>query len=272
MRPRFYSVSGIFACDEKSSHRHYRFSVCLPPVLGIATQNIQQWSSCEWSISSQAVEQDSSVLQRHYGSKVYLPMFHRAPGPLCTPSSVRRPLIMIATGTGVAPFVSLLQHRAVQMQQQEQQSSALETGEVLVFVGCRHEKYDLCLAHELQKLHRDGIISLLSIASSRTQKGERASPVKYVQNQLLRNGARVYAMLQHYAREIDTTSSRKNESLNSSMAWLYLCGRRNAMAQCVVDTLVQIAEAQGDMEECEARSLIRRLYKNNAFHAEVWDS
>ncbi len=57
--------------------------------------------------------------------------------------SIQRPLIAIATGTGIAPVRALIQDREVYR-------GRAEVGPVLLFFGCRNEHADFHFRHEWQ--------------------------------------------------------------------------------------------------------------------------
>lgn len=102
------------------------------------------------------------------------------------PESASIPIVMIGPGTGVAPFVGFLEHRA-HLQQQA-------IGEAWLFFGCRHESKDFIFREELENFVKVGVLSKLVTAFSRDVILEGKEKM-YVQYRLREYGQQVCDML-----------------------------------------------------------------------------
>lgn len=105
------------------------------------------------------------------------------------------PIVMVAAGTGLAPFRGFVQERAVQ------KAAGRTLGRTLLFVGCRGATRDCLYKEEFEAWERDGVVEM-RYAFSREPEHERAQGCKYVQDRLRKEklelvevweaGARVY--------------------------------------------------------------------------------
>ena len=136
------------------------------------------------------------------------------------PTDGDAPVIMVAAGTGVAPFRAFLQQRAAQG----------DRGRNWLIFGNRHFRRDFLYQLDWQAHRKAGLLSRANVAFSRDQAEKR-----YVQHRLLEQGHDLYAWLQEGA-------------------YLYCCGS-NAMGRAVHEALLAlIARAAGvDPEVAEER-------------------
>ena len=130
------------------------------------------------------------------------------------------PVILIAAGTGVAPFRAFLQQRAAQG----------ERGRTWLFFGNRHFRRDFLYQLDWQAHRRAGVLNRVSVAFSRDQADKR-----YVQHRLAEQGRDLYAWLQDGAH-------------------LYVCGA-SAMGRAVHEALLDLIAAQtgGDRQQAGER-------------------
>lgn len=127
------------------------------------------------------------------------------------PADGNAPVIMVAAGTGVAPFRAFLQQRAAQG----------DRGRNWLIFGNRHFRRDFLYQLDWQAHRKAGLLSRVSVAFSRDQADKR-----YVQHRLLEQGRDLYAWLQEGA-------------------YLYCCGS-TAMGRAVHEALLAlIARAAG---------------------------
>jgi sulfite reductase (NADPH) flavoprotein alpha-component len=85
------------------------------------------------------------------------------PSVMKLPTKTTAPIIMAGLGTGLAPFRAFVQERAYQKQQGH------EIGEVLLYMGSRHQREEYCYGEEWEAYQDAGIITLLGRAFSRDQ-------------------------------------------------------------------------------------------------------
>ncbi|ACB92191.1 assimilatory sulfite reductase (NADPH) flavoprotein subunit [Xylella fastidiosa subsp. fastidiosa] len=138
------------------------------------------------------------------------------------PADATRDIIMIGSGTGVAPFRAFVQERA--------ESGA--TGRNWLFFGAQHFNCDFLYQTEWQQALQRGELHALDLAFSR----DHAEKI-YVQHRLLAQGQEVYTWLQNGA-------------------YLYVCGAIS-MSKDVHTTLLQILVTHGNLtKEAAAETLI----------------
>lgn len=85
------------------------------------------------------------------------------PSVMKLPPRSTQPLIMAGLGTGLAPFRAFVQHRALEKAQGK------EIGDVLLYMGSRHQREEYCYGEEWEAYQAAGVITLLGRAFSRDQ-------------------------------------------------------------------------------------------------------
>ncbi len=129
-------------------------------------------------------------------------------------------VIMVAAGTGVAPFRAFLQQRA----------ATDARGRNWLLFGNRNFQRDFLYQLDWQAHRKSGVLSRVNVAFSRDQADKR-----YVQHRLIEQGRDLYAWLQEGA-------------------YLYVCGS-TAMGRAVHEALLELiaAQAGGDREDAAQR-------------------
>ncbi len=128
--------------------------------------------------SNFVIEKDTQhIAFRHYSS----PHFH-------LPIEKSTPIIMIGVGTGIAPFLSFIEHK----------KRSGEKRELCLFWGEKYRDRDFLYQEELESYNNEGILNHLFLAFSRSE-GEKASYVHEAIEQekplfidLLEKGAHIY--------------------------------------------------------------------------------
>ncbi|ORE06120.1 cytochrome P450 [Rhizopus microsporus var. microsporus] len=166
------------------------------------------------------------------------------------PEDPLTPIIMIAAGTGFAPFRGFLQERKAQMEK----LGADKVAPSVLFFGCRRVDQDYIYQEELENYVKDGVLSHLHVAFSRS---EQKSPIKYVQHQILANATEVWNLL------LPTDGKTKP-------AAIYICGS-GAMSRDVRRTFCNMAVSFGvTSSEEDAQTLIGKLMDQKRYNEDVW--
>jgi cytochrome P450/NADPH-cytochrome P450 reductase len=112
-------------------------------------------------------------------------VFVRRPSiPFRPPEDPLVPMIMVAAGTGLAPFRGFLQERAAQ------QDGGASIGPSLLFFGCRTPGVDQLYADELAGFERRGVVEVERCFSAAPGQDRR-----YAQQGLLDRGDDVWDLL-----------------------------------------------------------------------------
>ncbi|KAI9287391.1 cytochrome P450, partial [Umbelopsis sp. AD052] len=178
-----------------------------------------------------------------YLAKVHLPCPLRArikssKSSFCLPSDEKTPIIMIAAGTGVSPFVGFLQEREV----------LKSNAEAHLFFGCRHPDQDFIYRDVFEGYEKTGVITKLYPAFSRY--GED-NPRKYVQHQIMANAGAIWKLL-------------------SQGAVIYVCGA-GIMSRDVRRTFELMAKSFGGAKtDEEATKLLNDLMSSGRYNEDVW--
>ncbi|WP_225086569.1 bifunctional cytochrome P450/NADPH--P450 reductase [Pectobacterium colocasium] len=99
------------------------------------------------------------------------------------PDDPATPLILIAAGSGVAPFRGFLQERA------QQKAAGIQVGPTLLFLGVNHPDVDYLYHDELADWEKNNIVTVLT-AFSRKPDGD----IKYVQHRVWAERERLKAL------------------------------------------------------------------------------
>jgi sulfite reductase (NADPH) flavoprotein alpha-component len=153
------------------------------------------------------------------------------------PENDARPMIMIATGTGIAPFRGFLQQR--------EHSQA--KGESWLFFGDRHAESDFLYRNELEQFRKKGVLSKLNTAFSRDQKDKI-----YVQHH----------MLEHSIELFDWIHNRD--------AVVYICGNKRTMGKDVKDTVEKIIASEGKMTFEQTNAYIQKLKTEKRLQTDLY--
>lgn len=118
------------------------------------------------------------------------------------PADTTKPVIMIGPGTGVAPFMGFLEHRAEQRKIKKRlvnigsgsrQHLDDMFGEMWLFFGCRHRDRDWLFRQQMEEYKSDGVLTQLRLAVSREEDVPNSG--KYVQDLIRKESKKVWDLL-----------------------------------------------------------------------------
>eukprot|EP00826_Nyctotherus_ovalis_P010201 TRINITY_DN12711_c0_g1_i1.p1 TRINITY_DN12711_c0_g1~~TRINITY_DN12711_c0_g1_i1.p1 ORF type:complete len:183 (+),score=35.22 TRINITY_DN12711_c0_g1_i1:1373-1921(+) len=98
------------------------------------------------------------------------------------PSSPSIPMIMVGTGSGIAPFIGFIEEK-------EHVGSA-KYGEFELYFGCKYKEKDFIYRKDLQRWKDKGILNGLHLAFSMDQEEKM-----YVQDLMRRDSERLYELI-----------------------------------------------------------------------------
>ncbi|KAJ8921507.1 hypothetical protein NQ315_003125 [Exocentrus adspersus] len=164
-----------------------------------------------------------------------VPFYFRKPNSFRISTDFSTPVILIAAGTGIAPFIGFF--RAL---------STPRKGKTYLFYGCRYPDRDYLYRNELQGYLQAGVVTKVYTAFSRlgTEKW-------YVQDEIIKNGQEFVDVLQN-------------------KAVVYVCGDTRTVVKGVREVVVHNLVTYGGMEEAAAKDYLNVLVKENRFVADCW--
>ena len=204
--------------------------------------------------------------------KVYL----RASTDFAPPTSLERPLLMIGPGTGVAPFIGFISHRArVQMERKREEKD-----------GCPSDGVWRCgLDLEELSLEEDGSSESDSVSSSEmfsARHGVQARVQGYLFERSLLAWSRVGRFPAHVrlfrdqAHKVYVQHKLFEEGalvadlILSRGAYVFVCGDGAKMASDVHAALADILRIHGKMSTDEAMRMLRTMSTRGMYVRDIW--
>ncbi|WP_051317070.1 sulfite reductase subunit alpha [Ectobacillus panaciterrae] len=165
-----------------------------------------------------------------------LPVFIQPNKHFHLPESGDKDIIMVGPGTGIAPFRSFIQERAV----------TKTTGRSWLFFGDQHAALDFLYQDELEQYQKDGILTRLETAFSRDTEQK-----VYVQHRMLENSKELFGWLKNGA-------------------YFYVCGDKQYMAKDVHNALISVIEKEGTMTREEAEAYLNEMREQGRYQRDVY--
>lgn len=225
LQPRYYSC-----CRSMSSENTKSFQIVFNVSEGSpeSCPDFKVKGACSGWLESLSIEPQTTIpiIKRSINH-------FRLPDEFCP----ARPIIMIACGTGIAPFIGfleLLQERQVY--------------NWLIF-GLRSCKTDFIFQEEVESFLQNGTLSKLSLAQSR----DPDVPKTYVQDVLKKEKTEFTQLI--YEKD----------------ALIYVCGDELTMIKGVNDAIVEIImENQPELSQKEADNLLMKWTKEKKIIRDIW--
>ncbi|KAJ3038773.1 hypothetical protein HDV00_000348 [Rhizophlyctis rosea] len=242
LQPRYYSVASSpttspaavsFAFNIVEYHTEQPFN---KPVRGLCSTWLDELTG--------RVEEQGKVVDLS-GKEIRIPVFPKPPVDFRLPENSDTPLIMIAAGTGITPFMGFLAHRRAEKE------GGKSVGGAWLFHGRRFwgEDGDALYKGELEGLKREGVLTGLHECVSRDRLDEVR--YRYVQDAVKENGREVWELV-------------------NSGASVFVCGSVN-MAKEVNQALVDIAQQVGGLASpVEGQAFWTQLAKEKRYLRDIW--
>ncbi|ODN06116.1 Methionine synthase reductase [Orchesella cincta] len=158
------------------------------------------------------------------------------------PEDIKAPIVMVGPGTGVAPFIGFIQHRAILKEKGE------SAGDMFLYFGCRYKAKDFLYEDELKSFENGGLTKFYPVFS----RDDPQATVKYVQHRMDENKQEVI------------------ETLFNQGGYLYVCGDAKNMAKDVRDVLIKCVQSVKEVSEGEAKTLVAELATQKRYLQDIW--
>ncbi|KYN41090.1 NADPH--cytochrome P450 reductase [Trachymyrmex septentrionalis] len=156
------------------------------------------------------------------------------------PTRLSIPIIMVGPGTGLAPFRGFIQERDFARKEGK------ETGDTILYFGCRKSQEDYLYREELEQYVKDGTLTLHTAFS-------REQPRKvYVTHLLEKNKEEIWRVI------------------GEQNGHIYVCGDARNMARDVHNILLKVVMERGNMSELDAANYIKKLESQKRYSSDVW--
>ncbi|KAG0245937.1 hypothetical protein BGX31_005455 [Mortierella sp. GBA43] len=262
LQPRYYSITN--SPMAKNGHRHWScaFNVVTyewPEGVhrrGVCTPWLDELSGKVPHVKSGGV---GAVVTTGF-DHVRIPMFLKPnETKFNLPTETTQPVIMIGPGTGVAPFMGFLEHRAEQRKMKKRLMNIgtgsrqyLDDmfGDMWLFYGCRHREKDWLFKEQMQEYQTDGVLTELFLAVSREDNVPDSG--KYVQELIKKHGERLWKLL------------------DKKGALIYVCGDAKGMAKSVHDELINVLVEYGGFEKTAAMLELNKWAQEKRYLRDLW--
>ena len=165
------------------------------------------------------------------------------------------PVIMIAAGSGIAPF------RGFWMRRWEQQQDGYDVGKTILYFGCRKKSMNL-FKQETEAASKNNASSLrwlMQCSDNKLMDFERevalsrepGHPKQYVQNLVKRDAAKIYDLWQKKG------------------GYIYICGKIQ-MAEEVGNALIEILTHLGNMDKTTAADTLENMRKLYRYQEDIF--
>ncbi|KAG8232311.1 hypothetical protein J437_LFUL009410 [Ladona fulva] len=182
-------------------------------------------------------------------AKVLIPSFLRKSVGFRLPEDPSTPIILIGPGTGIAPFLGFLEHRAAQMKADKSK----EYGEVWLFYGCQNPEIDFIYEDSLKGYLKHNVLSELFLSFSRYSGSyDGWDGAKYVQDNIKKFGEKFVDQL------LDKESV------------LYISGDAKNMFKDVMECISSTIQNHRGVGQDEASNIIKELVKKKRYLQDIW--
>merc|ERR1712013_359917 len=165
------------------------------------------------------------------------------------------PVIMIAAGSGIAPF------RGFWMRRWEQQQDGYDVGKTILYFGCSKKSMNL-FKQETEAASKNNASSLRWLMQCSDNKlmdferevalsRESGHPKQYVQNLVKRDAAKIYDLWQEKG------------------GYIYICGKIQ-MAEEVGNALIEILTHLGNMDKTTATDTLENMRKLYRYQEDIF--
>ena len=152
------------------------------------------------------------------------------------PNDMTKPIIMVGSGTGVAPFRAFMQQRVADE----------ASGKNWLIFGNPHFASDFLYQTEWQQFAKEGFLHKYDFAWSRDQEKKI-----YVQDKICENSAALWQWLQEGA-------------------YFYVCGDAAKMAKDVEQALLDVIAKEGNLSPDEAEDYLNELREEKRYQRDVY--
>ncbi|KAL6239205.1 hypothetical protein BDW75DRAFT_251218 [Aspergillus navahoensis] len=256
LQPRYYSISSSSVVSpRKISLTVLVLSTPLPDNPSISIPGLASTYLLSLTDSPQTQPNKNTILPTYTNTLLPLTsgsssdgrrkiLAHLRRSPFKLPRLQTTPLILVAAGTGLAPF------RAFIAERRQLLKIGREVGDMLLFFGCRSPEEDYIYKDELSEMD-DAFGGKLRIVTAFSRYGPQSERA-YVQDRML-----------EYKNEV-------REMLVGQRGNLYICGRAGMAREVERRVTGFLAGTEEGWSERDAEEWVRGVKRRNKWQEDVW--
>lgn len=230
MAPRYYSISS----SSMTSPRQMAITVAVAPNELPQNPSVSIPGLTTSYLSGLDIDATPTIYSHVRRSTFKMPFLHKTP------------VVLVAAGTGIAPFRGFLQERA-----QMAQISNQEIGPILLVFGCRNPDQDYLYKSEIEELQDGPLEGKLEIITAFSRvSGQKKC---YVQDRLAEQDVK----------------EKVAKMLCEQEGHLYFCGS-TTMAKTAGRTLVDAVQEHQKTDDNEAKSWMDGMKRSRRWQEDVW--
>lgn len=230
MQPRYYSISS----SSMTSPRQMAITVAVSPAELPQNPAVTIPGLTTSYLSNLDIVSRPNIWAHIRRSAFKMPFLHKTP------------LVLVAAGTGLAPFRAFLQERA-----QMAQISNQEIGSVLLVFGCRNPEEDYLYKDEIEALQNGPLKGKLNIVTAFSRVV--GHPKMYVQDRLSEPQVKAQIL----------------RMLCEQEGHLYFCGS-TIMAKAAGRTIVDAVREQQNASEADSKIWMDTMKRSKRWQEDVW--
>ena len=240
MTPRYYSISSSSIVSPRSAS--LTAVVSPTPLSANPTQSIPGLATSYLSslTPSSILNSELTYPFLESGTKLHA---HIRKSTFKLPAKSAAPIIMVAAGTGIAPFRGFLQERA------RFKSMGRDVGPTMLFFGCQDPEEDFLYKNEIEEMQNAALKDQLSVMTAFSRVP--GQPRQYVQDRVGEHADRVCDLLL------------------AGGATLYICGSAN-MARDVTKRIGECIKSRCSWSDEQLKAWSERQRKIHRWQEDVW--
>lgn len=169
----------------------------------------------------------------------------------------KKPVVMVAPGTGVAPMRSLIYE-----QQDWNVQFEKDSGNDVLFFGCRNAESDFFFRDEWTVFEERGLLDV-HVAFSRDEVSSSVEDHGTIANKIQRQKVYVQDLIRQQSQKVYS-------ALGTKGGIVFVCGSSGKMPQAIREALIEVFQKEGGFARQQAEAYLVKMEKDGRYKQETW--